>query len=59
MVTLRALVEELKLIAEEESNRSLVACPHDGTPLEQGPRNTLHCPFSGHTFDANAKQNDN
>lgn len=23
------------------------ACPNDGTPLEQGPQGSLHCPFDG------------
>jgi hypothetical protein len=26
-----------------------VACPVDGTPLETGPRNELHCRFCGWT----------
>ena len=59
MSSLGTLVDEMKRDAEEERNRPLVACPYDGTPLEQGARGVLHCPFSGHTFDANARQNDN
>ena len=33
----------------EEVSRPLVACPDDGTPLEDGPRGELRCRFCGWT----------
>lgn len=35
---------------ETEMLEPPVACPNDGTPLEEGPRGELHCPFDGYTW---------
>jgi hypothetical protein len=42
--------------AERESERlqysqTPVYCPNDGTTLERGPHNELHCPFDGWIWD--------
>lgn len=40
------LWEGRESVAAERSSPP-VACPNDGTPLEEGPGGVLHCPFDG------------
>lgn len=35
----------------DEQTRSPVACPNDGTPLQDGPNGELFCPFDGWRYD--------
>jgi hypothetical protein len=39
----------------DEEARPPEACPHDGTPLEAGPRGELHCPFDGYQWPRDGK----
>lgn len=47
--SLRQVYEEAKQLREDERRRRPVACPDDGTPLENGPRGELHCRHCGWT----------
>jgi hypothetical protein len=44
---LSAILEEARLDAEEEVAHPPVACPNDGTVLQQGRDGELRCPFDG------------
>jgi hypothetical protein len=48
---LLSITREARELQREEEERQLhpVACPYDGTPLEDGPRNERHCRFCGFT----------
>lgn len=39
---------------EDEEARPPVACPNDGTPLEQGPGGILFCRFDGWRWEGTA-----
>lgn len=44
---IRRLADEY---ARDERDRPPAACPYDGTPLEEGDRGQLFCPFDEHYF---------
>lgn len=48
------LLDILREAADEqraEREQPPTACPHDGEPLQQGPRGELHCPFDGYVWN--------
>lgn len=44
------IYKEAAQLAREERERIPVACPNDGTPLEEAPDGTLHCKHDGWTY---------
>lgn len=48
---LAAMHQENREVREREANTPPLACPNDGTLLDEGPGGTLHCVFDGWTWD--------
>lgn len=46
------VLNEIRLVTAEERAAPLVACPHDGEPL-QSARGVLHCRFCGRLYSGN------
>lgn len=47
---LLAIYREAEDYAREEQSTPPAACPHDGTPLREGPLGQLHCSFDGYIW---------
>lgn len=45
-----AILREAEQEARDEQTRPPAACPYDGEPLRQGPRNELFCPWGDYRF---------
>lgn len=51
---LLAMKAEAAEIAREEATKVPVECPNDYTTLVEGPGGTLHCPWDGWSYPADA-----
>ena len=48
--TLRDIERERRELERDERSRPPVACPNDGTPLQEGQGGALSCPFDGYRW---------